>query len=190
FVNSLLLAQIHSIETSPNNADVIEIKGLFVAKMGKPSFPVVYKGQTVAIEDPGIGVTPLPQKAQDYFIMDQLTYQSMFAKILCIAVALAFLALVFLKRKAVWGFLTKYKNDPIASANKKFKGMFQRASSRSDFEEIYATRNEWLKHINEQAPAYNEFFKIMNQHQYKKDWGAPELNEVKESFDIIRGSFK
>ena len=62
--------------------------------------------------------------------------------------------------------------------------------SREDFEEIYILRKEWLKLIKEQAPAYQDFFKTLNQYQYKKEWGSEELREVSDSFDVIRWSFK
>jgi len=56
--NSLQLIQIHSIEPSANNADVLEVKGMFLARAAKylTNFELNYKGELVQVAAPSIKV--------------------------------------------------------------------------------------------------------------------------------------
>lgn len=192
FFNSLSLIQIHSIEPSANNADLIEVKGLFLVKKSKDQSvtQINYKGQNISVQAPGLNITPLEKRAGDYFILDQSLSYSNLQKILLSLLAAALLFLGFWKRENLKSVIKKFKQDPTAVAIKNFNKKFLMATKREEFEEIYALRKDWLKLIKEQAPAYQEFFKVMDQHQYKKNWGAEEVSEVQNSFDVIRGSFK
>ncbi len=192
FFNSLNLVQIHSIDTSVNNADVVEVKGLFLVKNEKKQTlnAINYKGQSIQLMAPPIKIMPLEKRSDDYFILDQSVSYSNIQKILMAIIAGTLIVLGFWKRGNIKQFLKKFRHDPTAIAIKRFNEKFLKASTREDFEEIYSLRNDWFKLVKIQASAYQEFFKVMNQHQYKKNWGTEELSEVQSSFDIIRGSFK
>lgn len=192
FFSSFQLVQIVSIEPSANNADVIELKGNYIVRASKylTALQLNYKGQTINVEAPQVKVTPLEKKSEDYFILDQSLNLSHYQFAILIGILILLLVASAVKRKQVKAFILGFKKDPIAEARKRFNEKFQRAGTREDFEEIYARKNEWLPLLKEQPSAYKEFFTVMNEHQYKPEWRAEELKEVKSIFDIIRGSFK
>lgn len=189
--DALVVTQIESAIVSPNNADVAEIKLQFIVKkMASVNSSFNYKGQPVTINVPLLKLAPSEKMQEDYIILDQGLLNSQVLKLVLLSCAMLILVLAVVKRARIVIFLKKLKSDPVAIATKKYNSIFMKAESRADFEEIYALRKEWLKLVKVQAQAYTEFFKIMEQHQYKRDWLNGELSEVKSSFEIIRGSFK
>lgn len=190
--NGLQLIQIQSVEPSANNADVIELKGTFIARAAKylSSFEFNYKGQTVNIESPSLKIIPLEKKSDDFIILDQSLSLSYYQVYFILGLIIASLIIALIKREKILKWVKGLKSDPRSLAIKHFREKFQKASTREDFEEIYARKNEWLPLLEERPSVYNEFFSVMNQHQYKPSWGSEELREVKDIFDMIRGSFK
>ena len=115
------------------------------------------------------------------------------SNILVVGIGLIVLLLIGVmvwKKEKLLKLLSKYKTDPVAEKIKKYNKIFSEAITRESFEEIYADKLNWFPLVKVKAPAYQEYFKVMEQHQYKKQWTAEELDEVKNCFDIIRGSFK
>lgn len=190
--NTLQLIQIFSVEPSSNNADVLEMKGLFIVHASKylTTYEMKYKNEIVPIEAPSLKVSALENKAQDFFILDQPLNLSHYRVYILGGLVLLVLLVAVVKRKKLAQLLKGVKKDPRAEAIRVFREKFQNASTREDFERIYATKDEWLPLLPVHTSAYNEFFSVMNQHQYKPAWGSEELREVKNIFDIIRGSFK
>lgn len=190
--NALQLIQILSVEPSANNADVLEVKGLFVVHPAKylTSYDLKYKNETVAIEAPALKIAPLETKAQDFFVLDQSLNLSHYQMYIFAGILLVLFIIALVKRNQLIKWVRGLKKDPKAEAIRLFKDKFQKASSREDFEEIYARKEEWLPLLSARTSAYDEFFNVMNQHQYKPSWGSEELKDVKNIFDIIRGSFK
>jgi len=190
--NSLQLIQIHSIEPSANNADVLEVKGTFLARSAKylTNFELNYKGELVQIPAPAVKVIPLEKKAEDYFVLDQSLSLSFYRLYFIGALLLILLSAAFIKRKQLSNWISSFKKDPKAMAIKHYREKFMTAATREDYEEIYAKKEEWLALLTERPTAYNDFFTVMNQHQYKPHWGPDELNDVKNVFNVIRGSFK
>jgi hypothetical protein len=192
FFNNLLLLQLHSVEVSPNNADLVEIKGTFVVKPTKAlsTFDINYKGQLITVPAIDIQIKALDQKGKTYFILDQSLNYSHSQIFIIFALVLFLLVFVYFKKDYLINKIKSLKLDPVAKMQKKYQNIFSIATNRRDYEEIYATRREWMALIKEPSPAYRDFFKTMNQHQYKKEWSPNDLNEVKESFLAIRGSFR
>lgn len=192
FFNTFQILEIQSLEVSANNADVVEVKILFAVKSAKDiaASAIKYKNQTIVVPAPVFKVIPLQGKNKDYFVLDQAFSYTHWFKYFLIIGGAAIALTIFLMRKKIKRLIKTIKADPIEIAMKKFSQKFSNAKSREDFEEIYLLKKEWLKLLKEQTPAYQEFFKTLNQHQYKKNWGPVELKEVQESFDVIRGSFK
>lgn len=190
--NSLQLIQIHSIEPSSNNADVLEVKGMFLARAAKylTNFELNYKGELIQIAAPAVKIVPLEKKAEDYFILDQSLSLSHYQMYLIVGFILVLIIVALVKRKQLAHWVAGFKKDPKALAIKHFNEKFSTAATRKDFEEIYARKEEWLPLLQVKSSAYEEFFKVLNQHQYKPQWGNDETAEVKKIFDIIRGSFK
>lgn len=190
--NALYISEVSNVETSPNNADVVEVKLLFIVKRSTELEPQVfnYRGRSIPIKLPDLNLAPAEKDSPGYFVMDQGLIYSHWGKILTGILALILMTLIIFKRNAIKNILNKFKHDPIEEAKKQFKIIFANASKREDFETIYIRRQEWLGLNSELARLYEEFFKVLHKHQYKKDWNPEDLNEVKESFEAIRRSFK
>ena len=67
---------------------------------------------------------------------------------------------------------------------------FQKPMERIQLEYIYTNRNIWLELIGKKTMAINDFFRVLEEHQYKKLWTDEELEEIKTSFDPIKRIFK
>lgn len=185
--SSLLIAEVESAGVSPNNADVVELKLLFIVRPQKEaSSSINYNGQSVVVNLPQVQVQEI-KKEKDFIVLDQGAFNSPFIFILISAGVLALILLAVWQRKRIVGLFSK---DPKAMMIKKFDRLFQEAQLRSDFEKVYALKKEWLPLLKIKGLAHEEFFKIMEEHQYKKEWGEKEISEVRKSFDFIRGSFK
>lgn len=91
-------------------------------------------------------------------------------------------------RKKIFNYLGKNKKE--AQRKIHFQTLFHNAKERNHFEEIYARKSEWLVYIPEKNQVLQNFFKTIEEHQYKKNWTKEELFEVKDSFDKIRGGIK
>lgn len=189
--NALYLAQITSLGASENNADVIELKGLFIVKSAKvqPTFPFKYNDSIVEINSGTVVIDELKNKAQDFYILDQSLNKSMIWLIV-LGTLIVIIVLAIIKRKAIKNFLIGLKPDSVKKARKKYDETFRKAAKREDFENLYKEKDIWMALLVERAPAHFEFLKTLNQHQFKKDWGNAEIEEVKSSFDIIRRSFE
>jgi hypothetical protein len=190
--NSLFVSDIVNVEKSENNSDVIEVKLLFIVKRTAENNlqPLTYKEHVVNIQMPSLQVAPSDKDPEDYYVLDQGTMYSNLGKIIIGLISIMVLLVLFFKRKVIQKFISKFKNDPIADAKKKLDQQFSEALKREDYEKIYAQRNVWLSYIKELTPGYNNFFKIMEEHQYKNTWKMEELEEVRNSFGAISRSFK
>jgi hypothetical protein len=191
FMNSLELLDLQSVSLSENNADVVEIKGLFVAsKKGSPSLTQIpYKGQFISIGALPFSVESIKQGPKDYFIMSQSLTRDILVKVISIvAAAFLFVALVW-KRKVIIGFFKNSKKDQTINKYEIYKEKFLNAKERIDIESIYAAKIEWISLTEKPLSGVEEFSRVMELHQYKKEWREEEFNEVKESLDVIRRSF-
>lgn len=190
--NALIITEVESIGPSFNNADVVEAKLLLIVKRSQEniSSTLNYKGQLISVVVPPLKIKAADKDPEDYYVMDQGLIASDLFKGVVALVCFILMFLLFWKRKNIKSLIQKFKSNPVAIAAKKYKEMFLQATTRQDYEKIYALRVEWLQLIVVQAPAYKEFFSKMEQHQYKKSWNNEELSEVQNCFDVIRGSFK
>lgn len=188
--SSLQILGIDSVELSANNAEVVEAKLLLVVKKS-PDYnsAINYHGTVIPIIAPDVKVAE-GQIPKDYIILDQSLISSKALLLILAALLVASIALAIWKKEALMNLVKKFKSDPRAELIKKYRQLFESANSREDFEQLYASRRQWYELLNIKAQAYDEFFSVINEHQYKKDWSDKELNEVKKIFDIIRGSFK
>ena len=188
--NALYLSNIISLGVSPNNADVVEIKAIFIVKSSKIQsvYNFKYNNLDIELHSGALAIRELKDDSKEFYILDQslnnsriLIYSLGFLSILIIA--------GIVKRKTIKTFLL---GDTASSAKKtkeKYYQVFQKANTREDYESIYEDRDIWMSLLVEKTPAHIEFLKIINQHQFKKDWSSSDLEEVKSSFDTIRRSF-
>lgn len=182
---ALEVTQISSVETSENNADVVLIKAIAVVTKAPETISanILYKGNTINIMAPSYKFLPLSSKNEDYFIMEQKSLSSSIMWVLLFgAVLIGAGTYLYLKKFRV-------KKDDGLKSKRLYQELFSNAEERKDFENIYATRKHWAPLIIAETNAHREFYKLMEQHQYKKEWSLDVRNEIKLSFDIIRGSF-
>ncbi|TNF32262.1 MAG: hypothetical protein EP319_00090 [Deltaproteobacteria bacterium] len=66
---------------------------------------------------------------------------------------------------------------------------FNTVEKRQDFEIVYGRKREWLRLVKLQTPPIVEFFRVMEDVQYKKQWNSDDEEVVKETFENIRGIF-
>lgn len=186
--NALYLAQITSLDSSQNNADVIELKGIFIVKSSKldPLYTFNYSGSLIELRSSGLKVLELQDKNQDFYILDQSLNKSLlWIFILGIFIVLILIAIITIK-----DYVVGLRPGSLKKSKKKYDDLFRRADKRDDYENLYKERDVWMELLTTKAPAHYEFLKILNCHQFKKEWGKGEYEEVKSSFDIIRRSFE
>jgi hypothetical protein len=189
--NALFLAQIERLAPSQNNADVIELKGLFVVKSAKAnlSHSFKYNNSSIEMNLGNLAIKASEDKNPDFYIADQSLNSSKIWMIIfgCLSV-LVIIAII--KRDAIKNYILGLKADSAKKNKKRYNELFKKADKREDFEILYKQKDHWLALLVEKAPAHIEFLKVLNQHQFKKDWGNEEYAEVRASFDIIRRSFE
>lgn len=185
------LAQVTSLAPSPNNADVIELKGIFIVKSSKvePLQAIKYNDSLIELRPGAIQVSELGDKSQDFYVLDQTLDISRLWMII-LGATLIIIVVLFIKRDKVKELLMTLRPDQAKKTKKKYDELFRVANKREDFERLYKEKELWLPLLEAKAPAHLEFFKILNQYQFKKDWGNEELSEVRSSFDVIRRSFE
>lgn len=189
--NSLYLAQITSLGVSQNNADVVELKALFIVKSANvtPVFNFKYNDLSVELNSGALALRGIKDQSKDFHVLSQSTNKSNAWVIGLVLLIVIFFA-VFISRKKIQKFFIGYRQDSLKKSRKKYNEIFMRTSKRDDYEFIYKNREEWMSLLSIKAPAHFEFIKVINQHQFKKDWNSSDYDEVKSSFDIIRRSFE
>lgn len=190
FFNAFFLAEILSIEPSINNADVIEIKGIFVVKSAKIQRPflIQYNEVPVQVSLDNVEIIELAQKSKDFYIMNQsMTFKSYL--VIWIIIILILVVVILFKKKYLIEIYTKYRYPQGKNIQAKYDEMFRLANKRADFERIYLEKEKWVPLLSVKTAAHMEFFKVLNQYQFKKEWTKEELQEVSSAFEIIRRSF-
>jgi hypothetical protein len=180
----LEITQLNSLETSENNADVVIIKATaMVSAQAKEASVINYKEHVINLSAPDYKFTPIKGKQVDFYVLDQ----SLAGSIVVVGIIVG----ISLIGGAVYIYYKKIKKPEDKGSKLKYfyQEMFSSADSRSDFENIYSLRKEWGPLLVAETNAHREFYKLMESHQYKKEWAADTTMEIKNSFDIIRGSF-
>lgn len=183
------LSDIISSAPSANNADVYELKGHFiiVGKVNPEKMVFTYENSSAHVRYREVLFKPLENKVEDFYILDQSIDRNILLGIIAFAFLLLSSFLIYRYKEKIKNlFKKKTPVDPIET----YRKLFQDAKERKDFERVYAEKELWLSLLETKAPAHYEFLKVINQHQYKKEWSKVDLAEVQESFDIIRRSFK
>lgn len=188
---SLYLIKILNADVSPNNADVVELRALFVVKGTslEKSFSFKYLDNLIEIPIGEIKIEGLKEKTKDFIVLSQASEKSRVLFILGALFLLLSLA-CFFKRRVLIDFFKKWSKRAEAIEKKRWDDLFKKANSRSDFEFLYKEKKKWMEKIVEKSSAYEEFFTTINEHQFKKEWSSEEFRDVKSSFDVIRGSFE
>ena len=191
FMEGLKLIEIESLKPSENNADVIELVGSFFVKGTQLTnkMNLSYHNLNFVVSSERYNVIKLKDKKSNFEILEQSVQKK--NKVWLYSSVLFILAIVLvLFHKKILSKLSDIRNIEKSKKKKKYDDIFTKAIVREDFEMIYLKRSEWLGLLIEVTPSHENFFNILNSHQFKKSWDNDELDEVRISFDYIRGSFK
>lgn len=186
--DSFYLADIESIAPSINNADVIELKASFVVmgKVNPSKLSINYHDQLVHVRFKEVLINQLENKEKQFLIADQETDQN-YLLWLSVIILILIVTVLYLKRDKL-NFLKKKTKQVDEKAI--FIKLFSQAKTREEYELLYLEKEKWLKLLPEITPAHHQFFKTLNEHQYKKEWNQTIKSEVEESFEQIRRSFQ
>ena len=189
--NSLYLAQITSLGVSQNNSDVVELNAVFMVKSSKAqsSYSFKYNDSIIELQLGSLVFADLKDQSKDYYTLDQSLNKSIVWIIMTSIIILLFTVGV-LKRKFIQEYISGFKSHSEKISKKKYMDLFKNANKREDFESLYVEKDLWIKLLVEVTPAHIDFFKTLNQYQFKKEWSPAEDEEVKAAFDIIRRSFE
>jgi hypothetical protein len=189
--DSLYLFQIINLGTSSNNADVVEMKAMFIVKSAKtqPVHSFKYNNSQIDLKPGSLAIEELKEESKDFYIADQTLSASKIWLIL-LGSFLILVLIAVIKRNAIKSYFLNLKLNSAKKSKKQFNDLFMSANKREDFEFIYKEKNKWLNLLEEKTPAHMEFLKILNQHQFKKDWGPDEYTDLRAAFDAIKRSFE
>jgi hypothetical protein len=191
FMGSLKLVEIESLKTSDNNVDVVELDGLFVVNGTQFSrqMTMSYLDTNFIVTSADYKIMALKGKNEKFDVLEQsVNTQKRYWFYLITSLVVVLVVALFHKK-----ILNKINEFRQVERNKKkvyYLELFSKATVREDFEVIYQKKEDWIKLLVEVTPSHDNFLKVMNMHQFKKSWERGELEEVKISFDYIRGSFK
>ncbi len=191
FLESFYVSDVH-VARSENNYDVIEIKidGIAIKPMTKNHEVRLVFGDYATSFSMPLSIKKLDGLDGGFTILGQsvnFSTQNIYVISLTVLIG-ALILMVLIFRKKIKYLFEKKTID--RESEKFFQTLFHSANNREQFEEIYLLRNRWLKYLPEKNPAINQFFKTMEEHQYKRTWSKDNLYEVKDSFDKIRGGIK
>ena len=184
---SFYVVDFESLDSSPNNADVFEAKGTFIGikKIEPDKLFFTLNGNSIRVRFKEIYFRPLENNNKDFELADQADDYSL-AKYLIFLIGPVLLITAILKRD--W-FLTKIKKKTKIDPRLNYRKIFHEAKTRENFEEIYALKEQWMPLLESFTPSHQEFFNVLNNHQFKKEWTELEKKEVEECFETIRRSF-
>lgn len=193
FLKKFVTVKTNSAYRSENNADVMFLEGLFVllkndGEEGTLTWDIQEERVLVDLEFE-ISKTKVNQKELLLFPQDEdpfATSPLIHTVLLLFGLFAAVTSLKLWRRSAF-----KRKREKEILKFKKFWGdKFESAGGRDEFEAVYSRKNEWLRLVNVQTPPIVEFFRTMEEVQYKKEWNKEEKESVSEAFEHIRSIFK
>ena len=185
------LAEVLSEKRSENNFDVVQVDLLLVLmkvptddklkiKLGDQEYLVdlKIKAEPTQIEQPQLIM--YSQESEGFglgFWMWNFIY----------IIGIAALFGIYLLTKM---YLRKKRQDQEkAKIQNYWATRFNTVEKRQDFEIVYGRKREWLRLVKLQTPPIVEFFRVMEDVQYKKQWNSDDEEVVKETFENIRGIF-
>ena len=188
------ILKIYKIVPNANNIDVLEVHGLFAnINTFNPLEPLLLKSAT----------TESPLRVKTSKVLDtkvtakSLTIINQNKKSLpwkTTTIVLVLLIMIMSAYFIIKAYVIKSAKKIRAMKEKeniqKWNTYFQQANSREEFEHIFDRKKEWGKLITVQTPPIVEFKRIMLEHQYKEEWSKNEFQDVKFSFDNIKGIFE
>ena len=202
FGSSLYLHKIHELSTSPNNSDVLVLKGLFIPLEGKifqekktqylelqdKFIPLEvhnfnYVENSIKGEKPQILLQEKPQEnswARELFLAGGLLILITFYFVFCVL------------RKLYTRRVQKRRDRKEKRKMKRYwEEKFKNAQERQDFEDILKHQSEWANLFKmKETETLQEFSKIIENIQYKKTWQEDEVHLARNSFKNLRSYLK
>ncbi|MBT3583310.1 MAG: hypothetical protein HN509_00270 [Halobacteriovoraceae bacterium] len=194
FLDYFYVAKIDKIEFSPNNQQVVVIRGVFVLtkKFGEMPFVIwSYKALNIPVTIKNIVTKGFKPKSKSFLFTDQavstpfkiptLYYFIFFTLLLVLG-----LVMYFKKKRDL-------KNERIRALEETREGWLlklKKAKKRKDYEKLYLEKSYWVQYLEIDEQGVEDFCKTLRQHMYKKKWHAEELDEVENSFTRIRGGIE
>jgi hypothetical protein len=191
FLDYFYIAEINNIKFSENNSDVvvINVKAVLTKSYGEKSvFFWMYgdKGIPFRIEN------LLPEKnelTKEFIVLDQ--NDGVFNRpieIIYILLSCGLLVVIlYVGRKL---YLKRMSLKAQAQLMSHWNDEFKNVQSRKDMERVYQTRSEWLRIVGGETSPIKDYFHLLNQIQYKKEWTDIDEHKALESFEEIRGIFE
>jgi len=190
FLDHFYIASVSNIKFSENNSDVIIVYAKLVlttAYQNKSVFIWTYKSLTIPFEIENIN--PVKNDLEkDFIILSQESGGDKLKRMWPYTV-IALVVIIVITPLAI-----RYRKLRVLKMEKQrvlllWRERFKNAQTRTDIENIYKTRDEWLKLIGGETPPILEFFQKLDLIQYKKEWSDIEEHQVMEAYDDIRGIF-
>jgi hypothetical protein len=188
FLDFFYVSSVSKAQVSPHNPEafVIEMK-MTLAKGFDNTKPLIwsYKALNIPFDFKSYKIDKNKTQPQGFSLLTEKKPDSIndLAKIITIIltiIILTILTLIYFKRKNI----ENIENDI------DWKAKFFNASNREDFEELYKNRQKWMNAFGGEGPVFNQFCDLINRHQYKREWGPDELNEVQLLFEEIKESLQ
>jgi len=193
FLGLFYVSEVKKVAFSKNNSEVLEIAlTLVVLKnfVKQPFYIWSYKALNIPIEIVDLKTVANTVKTQGVLV-EESGYKYEFSDNLIKGIV-SFITLVLVGLGVF--FFSRFKKkkqiaEKVRKQNEKWHIKFREANDREDFEYIYVNRALWLKLLVVQAPPITQFFEVLNQHQYKKEWSVDDKVEISNCFDEIRNIF-
>ena len=193
FLDFFKIVKVESIGKSPNNVDVLEVRGVAVLLnvFEKREFYIwTFKEMNIPVEIRLDDIKEHGNKNPRLNFFETAREETSFWRPRNVIILLLGALGVFLVLMR-WLTQRRKKQEEILKKRlerKEWKEKFTKAKSREDYEKIYSSRELWLGQAGGEGNSnVLNFFEILNKHQYKKELDADDLNELTIVFDQIRG---
>lgn len=184
FIDYFKVTKVISLEQNENNPEVWKLSfELVLVKQINLNTPHIWswKSLNIPIEfRSDLQVINDLENTNQILILDSETHSSQGSKLiiaLLVLLALIIGALVYreLKKRKL------HKQQKV-----QWKNIFANINERDDFERVYKAREVWIQKIPVDAPCVDQFFRVINSCQYKREWSDIELDQVRNAFDELK----
>lgn len=173
--DSFWVNKIKSINYSINNSEAIEASLVLIAakELKDKDLSWDLDGKKIPLFIDSIEIIKIDLKNKEPVFME--SYKQTKKVRLYLIGLFIILIIVFLFLRS------KLKKKESLSSKDKVLALAKKASSRSDFELVFAKAKDAEKIEQEKIVSGTKFETILNKYQYKKKWSSEEFEEVKES---------
>lgn len=184
FADYFYIGEILKIENSKNNPEVLEVIADATLKKAIPvDRPIIwhYLALNILLDTSEIKTVVDPNRLTDYasFSVERTSASNL--NFVIISIILASFVLVF------YTFLKKKKRTKKEKVD--YRKILLNAKTREELEFLYDKKTDLLEFF-QSAPALVNLLKIINKHQYKKEWSEDDFYEINFVLDEIKDGLK